>query len=90
MRYMQQYEIAAIPGDELYGLFEKHAKLLIIKDKEEAGHAKAEISYDSYSSIIYGTERKYKYIPEWFKFLSKPTEHRTTTLVATWEATDGQ
>jgi hypothetical protein len=40
MRYMQQLEIAAVPGDELYEMFEKHAKMLIIKDKEKWGMLK--------------------------------------------------
>jgi hypothetical protein len=86
MRYMQQLEIAAVPGDELYEMFEKHAKMLIIKDKEKMGHAEAEINYETYKSIVTLNERRFKYIPEWFSFLSKPVVHKTTTLVATWEA----
>jgi hypothetical protein len=86
MRYAQQLEIAAIPGDENYELFEKHAKMLIIKDKEKAGHAQAEITYQTYRSIITGTDRRFKYIPEWFGFLSKSTVHKSTVIVGTWEA----
>ena len=86
MKYAQMLEISAVAGDENYELFLKHAKMLIIKDKEKQGYAEAEIEYNTYEIWDSVPERRFKYLPMWFNFLTKYTFYPKTRLVGSWEA----
>jgi hypothetical protein len=86
MRYGQELEIAAVPGDDEYDMFLKHAKMIMIKYKEVQGHASAEIHYTTRQSKRVIKERRFKYIPAWFSFTTSTITYRITILTALWEA----
>lgn len=85
MRYGYQFQIAAIPGDENYKTFLKHAKYLLLKMKEEQGHLDAEIKYKTTRSYIWVQTKRFKYLPMWGRFLTLEVQEPVTLVSAEWE-----
>lgn len=86
MKYAQQFQIAATKNDENYKMYLKYAKG-IIKDiaAREYGY-EGKITFKTQKTIAYYTDRRFKRIPYWFKFLSVTRAEEATIVIGWWEA----
>jgi hypothetical protein len=85
MKYGYQFQIHAIPGNENYETFLKYAKMMLVKVKEEQGHADATIKYQTQQSYIWVQIKRFKYLPMWGKFLTLEVQEPVTNVSAEWE-----
>lgn len=85
MKYGYQFQIHAIPGDENYETFLKLAKMMLVKVKEEQGHADAKIKYQTQQSYIWVQTKRFKYLPMWGRFLTLEVQEPVTNVSAQWE-----
>lgn len=86
MKHAIQLEISAIKGDENYAMLLKFAKEAITRDARYVYKYKGVIKYKTDRTTFTCTERKYKWIPAKFGFLSKTVVYPTTILTGYWEA----